>query len=384
MPVGQNVGEDTTPLEKRVQLARRRWLSSSEYEWLYLQERRRSRRIAPLGAASFSYGLDPATRDAIHDLPPKLNARVAIVTAARFKPSDYIGVSAAAKACGNQDWIAWEILPYLEWLSEYASTSSPDLFPLVMRRLTDARAKSRKFLTGRVASRPDLTIKVRAVINNLVDGTLNSRPSTKEIEGRTRDRERINALLQLPSAWEPLPPLPNVALAIVTDMRAQGATPPEIMRALREKNLMSTPEAQEIRRENLQWIQDQIDLRFNSDMDQRESATEASTNQPAASASKPTQEIIVVSPGAPPTERQVRIGRARSAYLEAHGDVEVARKALNEGGHKIGRATFYEYLNMLDEQEPGWRSAFLLSGESGIPDGSRLTRSRRKREANDG
>ena len=73
---------------------------------------------------------------------------------------------------------------------------------------------------------------------------------------------------------------------------------------------------------------------------------------------------VVLWEGAEHSQRNVRLARTRTAYLEAHGNVRAAREALKQDGHPIGQSTFYEHLKTLDVECPGWRD----SGQRGNPE----------------
>lgn len=85
--------------------------------------------------------------------------------------------------------------------------------------------------------------------------------------------------------------------------------------------------------------------------------------------------------GAEYSERNIRLARTRSAYLEAHGDVTAALAALKAGGNTVGRSTFYDHLGALDNVCPGWRSHMMLSGASGNPENGVSVRPRGKSRA---
>jgi hypothetical protein len=86
-----------------------------------------------------------------------------------------------------------------------------------------------------------------------------------------------------------------------------------------------------------------------------------------ASADPPSRTVILWE-GAEFTERNIRLARTRSAYLEAHGDVNAAMKALSESGHPIAKSTFYDHLKAIDTELPDWRKSTLVSGASGNPE----------------
>ncbi|HYF14043.1 MAG TPA: hypothetical protein VD971_03105 [Phycisphaerales bacterium] len=85
---------------------------------------------------------------------------------------------------------------------------------------------------------------------------------------------------------------------------------------------------------------------------------------------------VVLWPGAAPTDRNIRLGRTRAAYEEAHGNVSEALRALKAQGTKIGCSTFYDHLAALDRELPGWRNRW-LSGRAGIPENTANVRKHR-------
>jgi hypothetical protein len=92
----------------------------------------------------------------------------------------------------------------------------------------------------------------------------------------------------------------------------------------------------------------------------------------------PDRITVVLWSGAEHNERNIRLARTRTAYLEAHGDVAAALTALKAGGNEIARSTFYNHLNALDVEDPDWRASVLLSNPTGNMDGMRKVRTHRK------
>jgi len=92
----------------------------------------------------------------------------------------------------------------------------------------------------------------------------------------------------------------------------------------------------------------------------------------------PTRTEVVLWEGAEHNERNVRLARIRSAYLEAHGKVSEALAALEADGHRVGRSTFYNHLDALDKAIPRWRASVQLSNSTGNLDGMRYVRPRGK------
>ncbi len=74
---------------------------------------------------------------------------------------------------------------------------------------------------------------------------------------------------------------------------------------------------------------------------------------------------VVLWEGAQHSERNIRLARVRTAYLEQQGKVKLALQSLESDGHTISKTTFYVYLKELDEEIPGWRKGILLSGRTG-------------------
>lgn len=88
---------------------------------------------------------------------------------------------------------------------------------------------------------------------------------------------------------------------------------------------------------------------------------------------------VVLWEGAEHTAYNIRLARTRSAYLEAHGDVEKASAALDADGHAVARSTFYNHLDALDQECPGWRNAVLSPtklDKSDVLDSARIVRNR--------
>ncbi len=68
----------------------------------------------------------------------------------------------------------------------------------------------------------------------------------------------------------------------------------------------------------------------------------------------PARNEVVLWEGAAHTERNIRLARTRSAYLEAHGDVLAAMDALKDSGNPVARSTFYNHLDAIDAANPRW------------------------------
>lgn len=95
----------------------------------------------------------------------------------------------------------------------------------------------------------------------------------------------------------------------------------------------------------------------------------------------PARTEVVLWEGAAHTDRNIRLARTRSAYLEAHGNVTDALAALKAGGNGIGKSTLYDHLKALDTECPDWRANVLVSGASGNPDNGVTVRTREKPRA---
>lgn len=87
---------------------------------------------------------------------------------------------------------------------------------------------------------------------------------------------------------------------------------------------------------------------------------------------------VVLWESAAPTERNIRLARTRTAYLEAHGNVREAMKALRGESVGVARSTFYNHLAALDDECPGWRASVLLSRPAGLLEEHGMSRRRRK------
>jgi hypothetical protein len=87
---------------------------------------------------------------------------------------------------------------------------------------------------------------------------------------------------------------------------------------------------------------------------------------------------VVLWEGAEATPENIRLARTRSAYLEAHGNVQKAMEALEADENKVSRSTFYNHLDALDKAIPRWRESVQLSNSTGNLDGMRIVGTRRK------
>lgn len=104
----------------------------------------------------------------------------------------------------------------------------------------------------------------------------------------------------------------------------------------------------------------------------------AGDNGGAATKALPARTEVVLWEGAAHTDRNIRLARTRSAYLEAHGNVVAALAALKAGGNEIARRTFYYHLDALDVAIPGWRDCVQLCNEPAQMHGTRIVRTRGK------
>lgn len=92
----------------------------------------------------------------------------------------------------------------------------------------------------------------------------------------------------------------------------------------------------------------------------------------------PPRTEVVLWEGAALSDRNIRLARTRSAYLEAHGNVSAAMAALTEAGNPVSRSTFYNHLDALDKLIPRWRVSVQLSNPTGNLDGMRNVGTRGK------
>lgn len=92
----------------------------------------------------------------------------------------------------------------------------------------------------------------------------------------------------------------------------------------------------------------------------------------------PARTEVVLWEGAAHTDRNIRLARTRSAYLEAHGDVVAALAALKADGNEIARRTFYNHLDALDTANPHWRDSVQLCNEPAQMHGTRIVGTRGK------
>jgi HAMP domain-containing protein len=92
----------------------------------------------------------------------------------------------------------------------------------------------------------------------------------------------------------------------------------------------------------------------------------------------PARTEVVLWEGAEHNERNVRLARTRSAYLEAHGNVAEALAALKADGNEIARRTFYNHLDALDTAIPHWRDSVQLCNQPAQMHGTRIVGTRGK------
>lgn len=85
----------------------------------------------------------------------------------------------------------------------------------------------------------------------------------------------------------------------------------------------------------------------------------------------PVRTEVVLWAGAEPSNRNIRLARTRTAYLEAHGNVRQAMNTLKRDGYGVSRSTFYNHLDVLDKLTPRWRESVQLSNPTGNLDGMR-------------
>lgn len=109
-----------------------------------------------------------------------------------------------------------------------------------------------------------------------------------------------------------------------------------------------------------------------------ESGGTAATEGLRGAAGGPARTAIVLWEGADLTDRNIRLARTRTAYLEAHGDVTAAIEALKQAGSPVARSTFYNHLDALDVAIPRWRESVQLSNPTGNLDGMRNVGTRGK------
>jgi hypothetical protein len=101
-------------------------------------------------------------------------------------------------------------------------------------------------------------------------------------------------------------------------------------------------------------------------------------NGNAAAKALPARTEVVLWEGAAHTDHNIRLARTRTAYLEAHGNVQAALAALKKAGDTVSRSTFYNHLKALDKEIPHWRESAQLSNPTGNLDGMRIVGTRGK------
>lgn len=117
-----------------------------------------------------------------------------------------------------------------------------------------------------------------------------------------------------------------------------------------------------------------------ADTDDGEEDTGGTPNGRSNTPGQPPQTVVLWE-GAGHSERNIRLARTRTAYLEAGGSVSDALKALEEDGNKIARSTFYNHLESLDKECPNWRESALRPtklDKSDCMESTHITRTRKK------
>ena len=64
------------------------------------------------------------------------------------------------------------------------------------------------------------------------------------------------------------------------------------------------------------------------------------------------------------SEKNIKLARVQTAFLESHGDANAALKSLAANEIKISLSTFYEHLKELDKNDPEWRVRMVIPTES--------------------
>jgi len=107
--------------EDRSAAERRRLLSSTEHLWRGHRQQLRQQMVSAIshrvGPSRGSGGRAP---DWLKDLDPQMEARVALVADADFKPTRYPNLRPKAQNCGDGGWIAWCILAELRPVPAFA------------------------------------------------------------------------------------------------------------------------------------------------------------------------------------------------------------------------------------------------------------------------
>lgn len=75
---------------------------------------------------------------------------------------------------------------------------------------------------------------------------------------------------------------------------------------------------------------------------------------------------VFMWPGAEHSEKNTKIARVRTAYLEAQGKVTAAMAELKKQKFKISTSTFYKYIADLDRLDPEWRQRTPIPNEPEI------------------
>lgn len=202
------------------------------------------------------------------------------------------------------------------------------------------------------------TQRLNATLKPNADGE----PCSIELQKRAEQAELLHVdwmmLFQVPGKSL------NAAVATLTDLSRYFGKLTGQLRAIIETEGYEAPATGGTQAIDLAAVKEMIAALLTRDDDD--------TNPPHA------RSEVVLWEGAVHTDRNVRLARTRSAYLEAHGDVQAAMAALKQAGHRVSRSTFYNHLDALDLAIPRWRESVQLSNPNGKLDGMKNVGTRGK------
>lgn len=93
---------------------------------------------------------------------------------------------------------------------------------------------------------------------------------------------------------------------------------------------------------------------------------------------KKVPEKVILWEGAEVSDKNIKLARVRTAFLETGGSVRETRDELRRNDISLSTATIYRYLNLLDELIPGWRRSFSFSQSMRNRENLHVVRSRQK------
>lgn len=223
--------------KRRFQLSRMREGQSPEGTWRYLVWVRP--RISPAGMGGGSYiktqSSPPRLHDRLSDTIPLMRARVKLVGAAGFKFSAYPGLMQELRDSDQHGWIAWNILPDLRTVLDFATKKQNELAEPIAQVVKRAETQASEFIADRLRT-ACLDLEASEIVDPLIVHALTGHgavePDNPCQSPGSIEREKVNEWLQIDCPWVNPPRSPTPGEQIVTQMRGDGYSADDIEREL--------------------------------------------------------------------------------------------------------------------------------------------------------